>query len=97
MRILYINNTFKSFAINWWKRKRPVALNTFFVFFFLCVCMRAFVFMSEHIDAFTFFHSDWKIPRIRPHLKIILKGLQINLSHNLGISHVDFIVTISII
>ena len=84
MRIRYINNTIKSFAINWWKRKRPVVFNAFFVFFFLCVGTRAFGFMSEYIDTFTFFHSGWKVPRIRPHLKIILKGLQMNLPRNFG-------------
>ena len=92
----YGNLFFENLARDREKRGRSVVFKTgfdrvflfsFFFFFFFCYfkifffCFFFFFFLR--IDTFAFFHSDGKMPCVRHDLKIILRGLQMDLSHNL--------------
>ena len=79
--IRYGKLLFKNFARDREKRGRSVVFNTkFFVSFFL---FRFFVLFCLRIDTFALFHFDGKMPCVRHDLKIILRGLQMDLSYNL--------------
>ena len=76
----YGNLFFENLARDREKRGRSVVFTPGFarVFFF-----SVFFFFFLRIDTFAFFHSDGKMPCVRHDLKIILRGLQMDLSHNL--------------
>ena len=81
----YGNLFFENLARDREKRGRSVVFKTGFdsVFLFSFFFFFFFFFFFLRIDTFAFFHSDGKMPCVRHDLKIILRGLQMDLSHNL--------------
>ena len=67
-----VNNTFLNFATDWEKRDRSAVFNALLV---------VFLWIGT---TFPSSHSDEKMSSVRHDLKIVLRGLQMELSHNLN-------------